>query len=42
VKVTIHRLRKTSRAAMESEIAQTLPATEDIEENLRYLIVMLS
>jgi RNA polymerase sigma-70 factor (ECF subfamily) len=42
VKVMIHRLRKTFRAAVESEIAQTVPATEDIDEELRYLIEVLS
>ena len=38
----IHRLRKTFRAAVEAEIAQTVPATEDIDEELRYLIEVLS
>jgi RNA polymerase sigma-70 factor (ECF subfamily) len=42
VKVMIHRLRKTFRAAVEAEIAQTVPATEDIDEELRYLIEVLS
>lgn len=42
VKVMIHRLRKTFRCAVESEIAQTVPATEDIAEELRYLIEVLS
>ena len=42
VKVMIHRLRKTFRAAVEAEIAQTVPATEDIDEELCYLIEVLS
>lgn len=42
VKVMVHRLRKTFRAAVEAEIAQTVPATEDIDEELRYLIEVLS
>jgi RNA polymerase sigma-70 factor (ECF subfamily) len=42
VKVMIHRLRKAFRAAVEAEIAQTVPASWDIEEELRYLIEVLS
>jgi RNA polymerase sigma-70 factor (ECF subfamily) len=42
VKVMIHRLRKTFRAAVEAEIAQTVPVIEDIDEELRYLIEVLS
>ena len=42
VKVMIHRLRKTFRAAVETQIADTVPATEDIGEELRYLIEVLS
>ena len=42
VKVMIHRLRKTFRTALETQIAETVPATEDIEEELRYLIEVLS
>jgi hypothetical protein len=38
----IHRLRKTFRTALETQIAETVPATEDIEEELRYLIEVLS
>jgi RNA polymerase sigma-70 factor (ECF subfamily) len=41
VKVMIHRLRKDFRAAVEAEIAQTVPATGDIGEELRYLIEVL-
>lgn len=42
VKVTIHRLRKAFRAAVEAEIAETVPGMEDIDEELRYLIDVLS
>ncbi len=42
VKVMIHRLRKTFRTAVETEIAQTVPDTAEIGEELRYLIEVLS
>jgi RNA polymerase sigma-70 factor (ECF subfamily) len=42
IKVMIHRLRKDFRAAVEAEIAQTVPNAEDIAEELRYLIEVLS
>ena len=42
IKVTIHRLRKDFRAAIEAEIAQTVPFPEDIAAELRYLIEVLS
>ncbi|MCX6849445.1 MAG: ECF-type sigma factor [Verrucomicrobia bacterium] len=42
VKVMIHRLRKTFRTAVQTEIAETVPATDDIDEELRYLIDVLS
>jgi RNA polymerase sigma-70 factor (ECF subfamily) len=42
VKVMIHRLRKAFRAAVEAEIAQTVPESEDIDAELRYLIEVLS
>lgn len=42
IKVMIHRLRKDFRAAVEAEIAQTVPQAEDIAEELRYLIEVLS
>jgi RNA polymerase sigma-70 factor (ECF subfamily) len=42
VKVMIHRLRKTVRTAVESQIADTVPTTEDIAEELRYLVEVLS
>jgi hypothetical protein len=38
----IHRLHKTYRAALESQIAETVPSTEDIEEEMRYMIEVLS
>lgn len=42
VKVAIHRLRKSFRDAVHSEIAQTLDSPEEIAEELRYLIEVLS
>lgn len=42
VKVAIHRLRGDFRAAIETEIAQTLPQTGDLADELRYLIEVLS
>jgi RNA polymerase sigma-70 factor (ECF subfamily) len=42
IKVMIHRLRKDFRHAVEAEIAQTVPSTNDIAEELRYLIEVLS
>ena len=42
VKVMIHRLRKEFREATHAEIAQTVPRTEDIADEIRYLIKVLS
>ncbi len=42
VKVAIHRLRKSFRDAVESEIAQTVDSPSEIAEELRYLIEVLS
>ncbi len=42
VKVMIHRLRKDFRDAIHAEIAQTVPRAEDIDEEIRYLIEVLS
>jgi len=42
VKVAIHRLRKSFRDAVESEIAQTVDSPAEIAEELRYLIEVLS
>ena len=42
IKVSIHRLRKDFSAAIRSEIAQTVNTPEEISEELRYLIEVLS
>lgn len=42
VKVAVHRLRKRFRDAIRSEISQTLGAQTDLEEELRYLVEVLS
>ncbi len=42
IKVTIHRLRKEFRSAVESEISQTVPSPEDIAAELRYLVEVLN
>ncbi|RFC51774.1 MAG: RNA polymerase sigma-70 factor, ECF subfamily [Verrucomicrobia bacterium] len=42
VKVAIHRLRKAFRSAVETEIAQTLPSSDDVASELAYLIEVLS
>lgn len=42
LQVMIHRMRKDFRAAVEAEVAQTLPAGEDPKGELRYLIEVLS
>jgi len=42
VKVAVHRLRRSFRDAVQSEIAQTVDSPEEIAEELRYLIEMLS
>jgi RNA polymerase sigma factor (sigma-70 family) len=42
IKVMIHRLRKDFRSAVEAEIAQTVPSPDDIAEELRYLVEVLS
>ncbi|MDA9831492.1 sigma-70 family RNA polymerase sigma factor, partial [Akkermansiaceae bacterium] len=42
VKVSIHRLRKDFADAIRSEIAQTVNTPEEIPEELRYLIEVLS
>lgn len=42
VKVMIHRLRKDFRDAVHAEIAQTVPSAEDIGDEIRYLIEVLS
>jgi RNA polymerase sigma-70 factor (ECF subfamily) len=42
VKVAIHRLRGDFRSAVEAEIAQTLPQLDDLADELRYLVEVLS
>ncbi len=42
LKVAIHRLRKRFREAILHELRQTLPDTDDPEDELRYLIEVLS
>jgi RNA polymerase sigma-70 factor (ECF subfamily) len=42
VKVAIHRLRKAFRSAVETEIAQTVPSSDDVASELAYLIEVLS
>jgi RNA polymerase sigma-70 factor (ECF subfamily) len=42
VKVAIHRLRRDFRNAVEAEIAQTLPCHDDLADELRYLVEVLS
>lgn len=41
VKVAIHRLRQKFREAVKAEIAQTVPAEDDVEDELRYLAAVL-
>jgi RNA polymerase sigma-70 factor (ECF subfamily) len=42
VKVAVHRLRARFREWVKREIAQTVPAESDIDEELRYLVSVLS
>jgi RNA polymerase sigma-70 factor (ECF subfamily) len=42
VKVAIHRLRQRFREAVKSEIAHTVPAESDIDDELRHLIAVLA
>lgn len=42
VKVAIHRLRKRFREIVKSEIAQTVPKTDDVQEELQYLMQVVS
>lgn len=42
VKVAVHRLRKCVREAVRAEIAQTIDDPEDVAEELRYLVEVLS
>lgn len=42
LKVAVHRLRKRFRELVRSEIAQTVPASSDVDAELRYLIEVLA
>lgn len=42
VKVAIHRLRKRFREIVKSEIAQTVPKNDDVQEELQYLMHVVS
>jgi DNA-directed RNA polymerase specialized sigma24 family protein len=42
VKVAIHRVRKQFRSLVKAEISQTLAAPDDLSEELRYLVEVLS
>ncbi|MGB9603943.1 MAG: RNA polymerase sigma factor [Limisphaerales bacterium] len=42
IKVAIHRLRKRFREAVKFEISQTIPETDNVEEELKYLIEVLA
>ena len=42
VKVAVHRLRQRFRAAVKAEIAQTVPAESDIDDELSHLIAVLA
>lgn len=42
VKVAIHRLRRRFRELVRAEVAQTLPAGDDLDAELRYLIEVLT
>jgi hypothetical protein len=42
VKVAVHRLRKHYRKLLRAEIAETLAATEDVDEELRHLFTVLA
>jgi DNA-directed RNA polymerase specialized sigma24 family protein len=42
VKVAVHRLRKRFRQLVRAEVAQTVPAAADVDEELRYLVEVLA
>ncbi|MBX3732698.1 MAG: sigma-70 family RNA polymerase sigma factor [Verrucomicrobiae bacterium] len=42
VKVAVHRMRRRFREIVRSEVAQTVPAAADVDEELRYLVDVLS
>jgi len=41
VKVAIHRLRQRFREAVKTEVAQTVPRSSAIDDELRHLLAML-
>ncbi|MBN8245963.1 MAG: sigma-70 family RNA polymerase sigma factor [Verrucomicrobia bacterium] len=42
VKVAVHRMRRRFREIVRAEVAQTVPAASDVDEELRYLVDVLS
>jgi len=42
VKVAVHRMRRRFREIVRHEVAQTVPAASDVDEELRYLVEVLS
>ena len=42
VKVAVHRLRKRFREVVRAEVAQTVPAGDDVEAELRHLVEALA
>jgi hypothetical protein len=42
VKMAVHRLRKRYRKLLRAEIAETMAATEDVDEELRHLFAVLA
>jgi RNA polymerase sigma-70 factor (ECF subfamily) len=42
VKVAIHRLRQRFRELVKAEIAQTVPAESDVDDELRHLVTVLA
>jgi RNA polymerase sigma-70 factor (ECF subfamily) len=42
VKVAVHRLRKRYRQLLRAEVAQTMAANEDVDEELRHLFAVLA
>ena len=42
VKVAVHRLRKRFREVLRAEVAHTVARPEDIDDELRHLIAVLS
>ena len=42
IKSAVHRLRKRHREILREEIAQTVTSPEDVDDEIRYLITLLS